>query len=45
MNFSHNFPAELQKGKEVHISIDISDRRQQTLAGAHATHSTNETVF
>ena len=37
--------AEFQKGKDVHISINNSDGRQQILTGAHFTHSTNETAF
>ena len=44
-NSSHKLPSEFQKGKAVHISIDNSDGRQETLTEAHTTHYTNGTVF
>ena len=42
---SHKLPSGFRKGKAVHISIDNSDGKQQTLTGAHTTHYTNGTVF
>ena len=43
-NSSHNFAAEFQKRKAVHISINNSDGRQQILTRAHTSHYTNKTV-
>ena len=44
-NSSHKLPSEFQKGKAVHISIDNSDGRQETLTEVPTTHYTNGTVF
>ena len=41
----HRLPKGFQKGMPVHISIDNSDGKQQTLTGIHTTHHTNGTVF
>ena len=41
----HNLPPGFCKGLPVHISIDNSDGKQQTLTGASTTHYTNGTVF
>ena len=41
----HKLPADFKKGRPVHVSIDNSDGKQQTLTGAHTTHYTNGTVF
>ena len=41
----HKLLAGFKKGRPVHVSIDNSDGKQQTLTGAHTTHYTNGTVF
>ena len=41
----HGVPKSIQKQKAVHISIDNSDGRQQTLTGANTTHYTNGIIF
>lgn len=42
---SRKVPGGFVKGKPVHVTIDNSDGRQQTLTGAHTTHYTNGTIF
>ena len=44
-NQQHILPAGFRKGRPVHVSIDNSDGRQQTLTGANTTHYTNGTIF
>ena len=38
-------PQSIEKKKAVHISIDNSDGKQQTLTGANTTHYTNGIIF
>ena len=42
---SRKIPAGFVKGKPVHVTLDNSDGRQQTITGSHTTHYTNGTVF
>ena len=38
-------PPGFVKGRAVHVTIDNSDGRQQTITGSHTTHHTNGTLF
>ena len=42
---NRKIPTGFVKGKPVHVTLDNSDGRQQTITGSHTTHYTNGTVF
>lgn len=42
---TRKIPPGFVKGRAVHVTIDNSDGKQQTLTGAHTTHHTNGTLF
>ena len=42
---NRKIPAGFVKGKPVHVTLDNSDGRQQTITGARTMHYTNGTVF
>lgn len=42
---TRKIPPGFMKGRAVHVTIDNSDGKQQTLTGSHTTHHTNGTLF
>ena len=42
---TRKIPPGFVKGRAVHVTIDNSDGKQQTLTGLHTTHHTNGTLF